>query len=167
MVDSILELLRGLPPELTTMVIAALPVVEVRLAIPIAFEVFHLPVVYGAFLAFLGSVIPAILLPSILQWIEEPCKKHLPICSRALSWVSERVEKRYTDKYRALGFIGLVLFIAIPLPVTGVWTGSLASWLFRMKKRIAIPAIIIGTGISTIIVTLTTLGAFGALRAIF
>ena len=133
-IDSILTLLRDLPPELTTVVIAALPIVEVRLAIPIALEVFNLPVVYGAFLALLGSMIPAIILPTLLQRIEEPCRKYIPACKRMLDWAAIRVEKRYTERYRALGFVGLVLFIAIPLPVTGVWTGSLAAWLFRMKK---------------------------------
>ncbi len=164
MVQAILELFRGLPPELTTLILASLPVAEVRLAVPVALEVFQMPVWKAATLSFIGSVIPAVVLPVVLAPLEGPCRKYSKVCDNVFNWVTRRVEKRYTERYRAYGALGLVLFIAIPLPVTGVWTGSLASWLFHIPKRWAIPSIIIGTGISTLIVTLSWMGVFGAIK---
>lgn len=164
MLQTILELLRGLPAELTTLIIASLPIAEVRLAVPVALEVFELPVWKAATLSFIGSVIPAIVLPTVLAPLEKPCRESFAWCDSMFNWVTRRVERRYTERYRAYGALGLIIFIAIPLPVTGVWTGSLASWIFHIPKRWAIPAITIGTGISTIIVTLTWMGVFGAIK---
>ncbi len=166
MVDAILTFLRGVPPEWATMVIAALPVIEVRGAVPIALELFDMPVASGMFFSFVGSAVPAVLLPSILELVEKPLRRTFAFIDRLFEWIIARVEKRYTDKYRAMGTIGLIVFIAIPLPVTGVWTGSIAAWLFRIPKRYAIPSIIVGTAISTMIVTATTVSGFAFLRAV-
>ena len=54
--------------------------------------------------------------------------------------------------------IGLILFVAIPLPVTGAWTGSLAAFLFGVRKRLAIPAVFAGICIAGVVVTLATTG---------
>lgn len=167
MIDALLSVVASWPPALVIVLIAALPVLEVRLAVPIALEAFKMSVFAGSFFAFLGSVIPAFFIPTLLHWFEGPCRRHVPVCARALDWLAVHVERRYTERYRALGILGLIVFVAVPLPVTGVWTGSLAAWLFRMKKRHAIPAIMVGSAISTIIVTLMTLGVFGALRQLF
>lgn len=166
MVDGILTFLRGLPPEWTTVIIAALPVVEVRGAVPVALELFDMPVASGMFFSFIGSAVPAVLLPSILEVVEKPLRRTFRFVDRLFEWIIARVQKRYTDKYRAMGAIGLIVFIAIPLPVTGVWTGSLAAWLFRIPKRYAIPSIVVGTAISTLIVTVTTISGFAFLRAV-
>lgn len=166
MTEAILQFFQGIPDAWTTMIIAALPVIEVRGAVPIALELLDMPIASGMFFAFLGSAIPAVLLPVILEPLEKPVRKWIPFMDRLFDWVVQHVEKRYTDKYRARGAIGLIIFIAIPLPVTGVWTGSLAAWLFHIPKRYAIPAITIGTAISTLIVTFTTVSGFAFLRAV-
>lgn len=167
MTAAILSFFQNLPPALTTVIIAAIPIVEVRGAVPVALEVFHLPVVTAALLSFLGSVIPALIIPSILQAIEAPCRRASKTCARFLDWTAHHVEKRYTQRYRALGAIGLTIFVAIPLPLTGVWTGALAAWLFRIPKRYAIPALILGTACTTLIMTALTMGGFAVGRALF
>lgn len=166
MIDALLSAMTSWPPSLVVILIAALPIFEVRLAVPIALEAFKMSVFSGAFFAFLGSVIPAFFIPTLLHWFEGPCRRHIPVCARALDWSAVHVERRYTERYRALGIVGLIVFVAVPIPMTGVWTGSLAAWLFRMKKRHAIPAIMVGAVISTVIVTLMTLGVFGAARTL-
>ena len=75
MTEAILSFFQQLPPALTTVILAAIPIVEVRGAVPVALEVFHLPVVTAALLSFLGSVVPALVIPSILQAIEAPCRR--------------------------------------------------------------------------------------------
>ena len=54
--------------------------------------------------------------------------------------------------------LGLVLFVAIPLPVTGAWTGTIAAFVFGVKKRVALPAIFLGICIAGVVVTLAVTG---------
>ena len=166
MVDTILTFLQGLPAGWATLIIAAIPVIEVRGSVPIAIELFGMKPAEAAWLSFVGSAVPAVLLPLILAPLEAPLRRHSRLCDRVFDWVEVHVGKRYTEGYRALGALGLTAFIAVPLPVTGVWTGSLAAWLFKIPKRWAVPAIMVGTAISTAIVTATTLGFFAVLRRV-
>ncbi|PIR47580.1 ligand-binding protein SH3 [Candidatus Uhrbacteria bacterium CG10_big_fil_rev_8_21_14_0_10_50_16] len=166
MIDMVVQQFQGISPAWATFFIAMLPILEVRGAVVLGIEFFHLPIVSVMGLSFFGSVIPAILLPALLEIVERPLRKAVPFVDRLFVWISQHVEHRYTDKYRAMGSLGLILFIAIPLPGTGVWTGALAAWIFSIPKRYAIPAIIMGTGAATLIVTLTTLGGFALFRAV-
>ena len=68
------------------------------------------------------------------------------------------------EKYEALG---LALFVAIPLPVTGAWTGCIAASLFKIRFRYAFPAICVGVFIAAIIVTLLTLVGKGVFFHLF
>ena len=63
-----------------------------------------------------------------------------------------------TFRTRAQIVIGLVLFVAIPLPVTGAWTGSLAAFLFGVSKKKAFPCIFAGICIAGVVVTLAAVG---------
>ena len=70
-----------------------------------------------------------------------------------------RTRKRFSVKAEKYGkFIALVLFVAIPLPITGAWTGSAAAFLFGIPFSRSFPAVIIGVLIAGIVVTLTTVG---------
>lgn len=68
------------------------------------------------------------------------------------------------DKY---GYIALALFVAVPLPITGAWTGSLITWLLALNRKKSFAAIALGVLIAGIIVTLTTLVGLGVFRAFF
>jgi len=70
----------------------------------------------------------------------------------------ERVRKKAHPYVEKWGFLGLVVFVAIPLPGTGVWTGSLAAYIFGIEKRKAISALIIGGLLSIMITLLPSLG---------
>ena len=63
-----------------------------------------------------------------------------------------------------LAFLGLYLFVAIPLPGTGAWTGSLVAAVFGMKKRRALPAVILGVLTAGVIMTLASYGIVSAFR---
>lgn len=70
----------------------------------------------------------------------------------------DSLRRKGKPKVSKYGFLGLALFVAIPLPVTGVYTASILSWLFAMDWRKAFPAIALGVVIAGIIVLLITLG---------
>ena len=68
-----------------------------------------------------------------------------------------------SDKIEKYEFWGLVLFVGIPLPGTGAWTGSLIAALLGMKFKKAFPAVIIGILMATVIMTIVSYGLLGGI----
>ena len=68
----------------------------------------------------------------------------------------EKTRHKVEDKINRFGYWGVALFVAIPLPITGAWTGTLGAWIFGLKKRKTILAVILGVSISGLIVSLIT-----------
>ena len=130
---------------------AMLPIIELRGALPYAVCVppqMWIPKAY--LLAVVGNMVPVI---PILFFLE-PASKYLrrvPIFDRFLTWLFERTRRRgrLIEQYEA---IGLTMFVAIPLPVTGAWTGALAAFIFGIRRRWAIPCIALGVMIAGVIV---------------
>ncbi len=83
-----------------------------------------------------------------------------PLFTRYLEKVKEKGKPK-VDKY---GFLGLTLFVAIPLPATGVYTATFLSWLLGMEWKKAFPPIALGAVIAGVIVLLVTLGVLGGWR---
>jgi len=161
-VDSILAL--GFVKELLVIFIAALPIAELRVAIPVAIVNLDLAWYYAFLLAVIGNMLPV---PVILLFFEAASRLlgRVPLFKKWLDWLFERTRRRggVIQKYRR---IGLVLFVAIPLPVTGAWTGSLAAVLFGMDFKQAFFSILLGVLIAgTIVTCLTLLGWAGAVIA--
>jgi len=159
-ISSFYVILGGLPYWLITVIMAAIPVTEARVSVPVAMFVFEMSVWSAMFFSLIGVLIPAVTLPLILERVEAPCRRSWPICDKFFSWLTLHVEKKYTERYRTLGLIGLLLFVTIPLPVTGVWTGSFAAWLFRMPRKKAFLAVLIGAILSILIIAGLYQGVF-------
>ena len=85
-----------------------------------------------------------------------------PLFNRYLEKLKERGKPK-VDKY---GFLGLTLLVAVPLPVTGVYTATFLSWLLGMDWRKAFPPIGLGVVIAGVIVLLVTLGVLGGWRVL-
>ena len=75
-------------------------------------------------------------------------------------WLFARTRAKFDKKYAVWGKLALMFFVAIPLPGTGVWTGSLAAWLFNFNKKHALAYIGLGSILAGILVTLISIGAF-------
>jgi len=150
-------LLAGIPKELAVFGIAMLPVSELRGAIPYGLlKAPKLPIVKTYIIAVLGNFVPVIPLILFLDPVSKFLRR-VPILDRLLTWFFARTRRRGTlvEKYEA---IGLTLFVAIPLPVTGAWTGSILAFLFGIRLRWAVPCIILGIMIAGVVVTLASLG---------
>jgi uncharacterized membrane protein len=144
--------------------LAASPISELRGAIPLAILQFDFPWYYAYLIAVIGNILPV---PFILLFLDTTARllSRVPFFEKFLSWLFARTRKRGTliEKYER---IGLVLFVAVPLPVTGAWTGSIAAVLLGMKFPRALLSICIGVLIAGVIVTcLTLLGWVGAVIA--
>jgi uncharacterized membrane protein len=131
--------------------LAALPISELRGAIPLAIGQFHFTWYYAFLVAFLGNLVPVFAILLLFDPAVRLISK-VPIGKRFLDWLFEKVRKRgqKVDRYET---IGLALFVAIPLPVTGAWTGSILAALRGYRLRYAFPSIIIGVIIAGCVVT--------------
>ena len=160
--DELLSL--GFSKELVVLVISALPIFELRGALPVAINLFHFPWHYALLLAIIGNLVPVPFILLFLNAISRLLSK-IGIFKRMLQWLFERTRRRgkIIERYER---IGLALFVAIPLPVTGAWTGSLAAVLFGLRFKHAFLSISIGVFIAGVIVTcLCLLGWAGAIIA--
>ena len=149
---------------LKVILIAASPIAELRAAIPLAILTFDFPWYHALLLAIIGNLLPV---PFILLFMDTATHLlgKIAFLRRILDWLFERTRRRgkVIQKYKR---IGLVLFVAIPLPVTGAWTGSLAAVLFSVSFKYAFLSILAGVIIAGIIVTcLTLLGWVGGVIA--
>jgi uncharacterized membrane protein len=149
-------------PLLLTVLIAMLPVSELRGAIPWALGVGKLSWTTAYLLAVLGNLLPVLPILTLLGPAERLLRQWTPL-DRFFTWLFERTRRRSTlvERYEALG---LMLFVAVPLPVTGAWTGCVAAYLFGIRRRYALPAIGIGVAMAGVVVTLATLGVIGGLH---
>ena len=148
--------LSNIPRELSTVFIAMLPISELRGAIPYALG--HGMGWHQAyFWAVVGNFIPVIPLLLFLDPISTLLSRRYPLCQRFFCWLFARTRRRgrLVERYETLG---LILFVGIPLPVTGAWTGTVAAFLFGVRFKYALPAILLGILLAGAVVTLTALG---------
>ena len=145
----------GFPNWLEVLAFAVSPISELRGAIPWAILKHHFPWYYAFLLAVIGNLLPV---PFILLFLDTFSRllSKIGIFEKMLHWLFERTRRRgkIIERY---GWIGLALFVAIPLPITGAWTGSLIAVLFGLKFKHAFLSIFIGILIAGVIVTCATL----------
>ena len=156
---------RGLTPELAVFLTSMLPIIELRGALPLAINLFNISWPKAFLIAYIGNIIPA---PLIL-WLLGPIVRLLSrvhTFNRFFTWLFERTRKRSNRMIEKYEEIGLMAFVAIPLPGTGAWTGALIAFLFGLDFKKSLLIIAIGVFIAGVIVTcLCLLGWLGALIA--
>lgn len=156
--ETVLQFIQGLglSPEGVVLLLAMLAVFELRGSVPVGILLFQLPVAKMPVYSIVGNMI--LILP--LLFLFEPAFRRLsryPAFERFFEWMFRRT-RRKGRLIERLKVLGLVLFVAIPLPVTGAWTGSVAAFLFRIPAWQALPAILCGVGVACVVVTLASLG---------
>ena len=149
------EWILALPKEWAVVVVAMLPVFELRGSIPLGVS-FHLPLIKVYLFSLLGNMIPVIPLLLFYRFFFHKLAD-LKFIGRFFRWWFARVERR-SEAVRKWGFWGLVLFVSIPLPVTGAWTGTVAATLVDMNLKKAFWAILLGVCIAGCIVSLVVTG---------
>ncbi len=142
--------------EVIVLVLAAIPVFEVRASVPLGIAVYHLPVVTTVILSIIGSVLPVFPLLWILNNLTEHLRK-IPSFDKFFEWLFNRTRSK-SKLIEDLELVGLTLFIAVPLPGTGVWTGTIAAYLLGLRWIPTFFAGLVGTAIASIVVAAATLG---------
>lgn len=145
-------LLRDLPPAVTVALIAMLPVVELRGAIP-AGVLLGLSPVEAAVPAVIGNLLPIPLLVWFLDPVQRWLSARFRTFERFFGWLFRRTRSKHGARYEKLRDLALVLFVAVPLPGTGGWTGAAAAFVFDVKKGRALVLITVGVLIAAVAVT--------------
>jgi len=154
--EHLLQYFEQLPAPLAVFLVAMLPVFELRGAIPAGYAMGMNSPAMIYLLAVAGNFVPV--LPIILGL--GPAERYLrrfKFFDRFLDWLFKRTVSR-SDVIKKYESLGLILFVAIPLPMTGAWTGSIAAYLFKLPLRLAVPCIILGILIAGVVVTLLSQG---------
>lgn len=142
------SLMSGLPEELIIFVISMIPILELRGGI-VAASLLGVPITTAIPVCIVGNIIPIPFILLFITKIFELMKK-----TKTFRPLVEKLESKAmgkSDKIKKYEFWGLMLFVGIPLPGTGAWTGSLIAALLRIKNRKAVPAIFLGLILATII----------------
>lgn len=149
------QLLNFISIEFTVMLTAALPIIEVRGAIPVGISLGLSPI-HSTILAIIGSMIPV---PFLLFTIR-PIFNYLKGTKTFKKLVHRLTDRSMSGsgKIQKYGAWGLLVFVAIPLPGTGVWSASLISYLLDMRFKWAFPAIFVGNLIAGILIMMLSHG---------
>jgi uncharacterized membrane protein len=157
-VAKVVALLEGVPKEISTMIIAMTPIFELRGSIPVAITVFGMNPFMAYLWSVLGNILPVILLVFFLEKVTLFLSSRFEFWRKFFDWLFARTRKRVHKQIEKYGDWGLFFFVAIPLPITGGWSGALAAFLFGIGKIKAIFVIFLGIMTAGIIVSLLTLG---------
>ena len=143
--------------ELTIFIASMLPVLELRGAIPVGIS-FGLEPLYVLLLSLAGSMLPAPVLFFAIRQVFRMLMKQ-PFFDKHLNMLMDRTLAR-SDRIKRYEFWGLVLFVAVPLPGTGIWTGTLAAVLLDFRFKRAMPALFIGDLAAGLLITAISMGVF-------
>ena len=140
------------------MLISMIPVGELRGAIPVALGAFDMSPLSAYIFAVIGNMIPVFFLLWWLDPVSEWLMRKSKLMNRFFTWLFDRTRKKHTKRFERWGAFAIITFVAIPLPITGAWTGSVAAFVFGVPFRKALPLIFVGVLIAGIVVELLSLG---------
>lgn len=145
---------------LKTIIWASTPFVEMRASIPLGYLHYNLTIFEATFFSLLSIIITTILLtlavPPCIQFIKQKNRWARLILEKIL----EKTRTKHSKRMHILGDILLILFVAIPLPGSGAWSGVLIAYVFGISKKKSIFLISFGLIISGIIIASLSFGGF-------
>ncbi len=139
---------------LWVVLLAMMPISELRGAIPLAFK-YGISMHIAIPVIILANFVPVPFILLFLQPVENWLRKW-DFWNNLLDKIFEHTRKKTKKKIERLETLALIIFVAIPLPVTGAWTGSLAAYLFGLDFKKSLLCIFIGICIAACIVTIAT-----------
>lgn len=132
--------------------VSMVPLIELRGAIPIS-QIRHLPIIQSYIIAIIGNMLPVPIIylfaRKVLEWGEDK-----PVIGGFFSWCLEKGEKGGKKLQQKAGrglFLALLLFVGIPLPGTGAWTGTLAASILDMDFKSTVVAVMLGVLLAGVI----------------
>jgi len=157
MQEIIISWFTGMPRELATFLMAMLPVTELRASIPVAILKYQLSPMSAFFWSVLGNSFLGMIVLLLIEPIVKIVIERFDFLNNIWQKYIGRLQEKNKEKFAKWEARALISFVAIPLPMTGAFSGAVAASIFQIKARKAIPLIILGCAISGIIVTALTI----------
>ena len=163
LVDSLAD--HNISPHIITFMISMIPLLELRGGILVAGIALQQPIIITYITAVLGNMLP---IPFILLFIEKIFQwmKKIKYLEKFPHWCEKKALK-HSDQIKKYGYLGLYLFVAIPLPGTGAWTGSLLAVLLGLKRGKSLLFIFLGVLTAGLIMSLVSYGALNSILDLF
>lgn len=159
MQEAVIAAVENFPHWLATVILSALPLTEHRLSIPLAITAWNIPPLEAYGWGMLGALLPFFPLYYGLAWLRDWCERHWPRLVAPIDKLLVRSEGKVRASYEKYGAIALCMFVAVPLPMTGLWTATLAAVALKLPMKISFISIAVGTLIAGGIVTAISAGA--------
>ena len=155
--STLAELFKGGGKEVAIFIISLLPILELRGGL-IAARILGVEFIKAFIICYIANIIPVPFILLFINWIFNKMSKWKPT-KKIVDWLSNKTLKKkdQIDKY---GYFGLFLFVGIPLPGTGAWTGSLLAILLNLDKKKSFITIALGVIAAGIIMSLLSYGIF-------
>lgn len=155
--STLAELFKGGGKEVAIFIISLLPILELRGGL-IAARILGVEFIKAFIICYIANILPVPFILLFINWIFNKMSKWKPT-KKIVDWLSNKTlkKKEQIDKY---GYFGLFLFVGIPLPGTGAWTGSLLTILLNLDKKKSFITIAIGVLAAGIIMSLLSYGIF-------
>ncbi len=166
-VNAIIDLFSGITAlkfgkEIIVFFISILPILELRGGL-LAASLLGVNPVSAYIISMIGNILPVpfilLFINKILEWMENSKIKWM---NKFAKWLDKKADKnkKQIEKY---GYLGLVLFVGIPLPGTGAWTGCLVASILNLDRKKAFYATLCGIIIASIIMMIVSYGILGNL----
>lgn len=153
--------------EIITLLVAALPLSELRGAIPLGIFGFGFSPLKAFLLSIIGNTLPILPILVGLEWMSKYLSKKSYRFNRFFIWLFDRTRSKHNKHFHYWGELALFIFVAIPLPLTGAYSGAVAAFVFGIPKRHAFWSIVFGVLLAGIIVTFATLIGGRVLKYLF
>lgn len=160
LVESLVKLFGGLGKEVVVFIISLLPILELRGGL-VAASLLDVKFITGFIVSIIGNVLP---IPIVLLFLEKifDFLKKFKTTNKIVTKIENKIlsKKEQIEKY---GYLGLILFVGIPLPGTGAWTGAGLAVLLHLNKKKSFIAILLGVILASIIMSIFSYGLLDAI----
>jgi len=157
--DVVISALSTVPHWLATILLAMIPVGELRVAIPVAANIWQVRPIHAHGLAVLGNILPFFPLFFGLDALREWAATHMPAFDRFLTHYVDQARSKIAHRYEQYGALALFLFTALPMPFTGLWTATIAAVALKVPFKYAFIGIGFGVVVSGLIVSAVSISA--------
>lgn len=160
LVHFFIDIFGGINKDIVIFIISLMPILELRGGL-LAATLLKIPYIRALIICIIGNILPIPIVLLFLNKVFELFEKW-SVTKKIVDWLMKKVDKHRNqiDKY---GYLGLILFVGIPLPGTGAWTGSLLAVVLGLNRKKSFLCILIGVLLAAAIMSVVSYGILGNL----
>ena len=160
LVEFFIDLFGGISKDIIIFIISLMPILELRGGL-LAASLLDVEFIRAAIICILGNVLPIPFVLLFLKYVLDILSKW-KVTKKIVNWLEKKVEdkREQIDKY---GYWGLVIFVGIPLPGTGAWTGALLAIMLGLDRKKSFVCILLGVLMAAVIMSILSYGILGNL----